>query len=124
MKSILIAAISLSIFAGCSKSSPSADVTVAPTADFKIGNSNGEVNEGAALLVTNNSTSSSAIQSYHWDFGNGKTSDVQAPSFSYPMHGTYDVKLTITDNKGGTSTITKSVTVLCVFASPNHPPLF
>ena len=94
-----------------------------PTAGFVIQNPNGEVNEGASLKVTNNSTSSNDA-SYLWDFGNGKTSSEKEPTAAYGMHGDYNVKLTVTDNMGRSSTTTKTVTVLCIFANQNHAPLF
>jgi len=43
-----------------------------------------------------NSSSSSAIQSYHWDFGvPGAVSDQQAPDYTYADTGVYTVKLTV-----------------------------
>ncbi len=52
------------------------------------------------------------IASRSWDFGDGSAgSTAQSPSHTFGAAGTYDVTLTITDNRGGTADVTKSVTV-------------
>ncbi|MFF1635008.1 LamG-like jellyroll fold domain-containing protein [Leifsonia sp. NPDC058248] len=51
------------------------------------------------------------IQSYAWDFGDGGTATTPTANHTYATGGTYPVKLTVTDNRGGTNTATKSVTV-------------
>jgi PKD repeat protein len=58
------------------------------------------------------------IASYAWDFGDGSTSTTAKPSHSFSAAGTYSVKLTVTDNRGGTNAITQSVTV----AKANQAP--
>ncbi|RYZ97288.1 MAG: PKD domain-containing protein, partial [Sphingobacteriaceae bacterium] len=49
--------------------------------------------------------------SWSWDFGNGETSDRQHPEYSYPTTdiGPHVVTLTVTDNKGCTSVLRKTV---------------
>jgi len=52
-------------------------------------------------LSTNNPTK------WHWDFGTGNpadTSDIQHPTFTYLVNGTYSVCLTATDSLGGSTT--------------------
>lgn len=44
--------------------------------------------------------------SYHWDFGNGATSDEAHPVLTYPQAGTYTVTLEVTGPEG-TVTVTK-----------------
>lgn len=51
------------------------------------------------------------INSYDWDFGDGEGGTGVAPSHEYAAAGSYDVKLTVTDNRGGTAEFTKSVVV-------------
>lgn len=62
-----------------------------------------------AYSFTNNSVATSGIASYLWNFGDGSTSTVPAPSHSYVTTGTYYVTLTTTDNNGCKSDIRKQV---------------
>ena len=48
--------------------------------------------------------------SYLWDFGDGYSTDVEAPSHFYAYNGTYVVKLTA-KGKGGETTVSKDVIV-------------
>jgi len=52
-----------------------------------------------------------AITSYAWDFGDGATGTGPQPTHGYAAAGTYDVVLTVTDDRGGTDTASGSVTV-------------
>ena len=117
---LLAVVLSTTFLSSCKKSETN-DVT--PSSDFVIKNINAEVNEGASLVVVNNSQSCGDV-TYKWDFGNGKTSTEKTPVISYGMHGEYNVTLTVTDSKGRVSTTTKPITVLCIFATINHPALF
>jgi parallel beta-helix repeat protein len=54
------------------------------------------------------------IVSWHWDFGDGNTSDLRNPTHQYARNGTYMVNLTVTDNSGASSSVIKQVTVLIV----------
>src|SRR5204862_425679 len=58
------------------------------------------------------------VASWSWTFGDGATSTTRSPSHTYAAGGTYSVKLTVTDNIGGTGTVTHSVTV----SAPNQAP--
>ncbi len=49
------------------------------------------------------------ISAVSWDFGDGRTSTARSPSHTYIPGGTFNVKLTVTDNSGLTHNITRSV---------------
>ncbi|WP_284550857.1 PKD domain-containing protein, partial [Aestuariimicrobium sp. T2.26MG-19.2B] len=46
-----------------------------------------------------------------WDFGDTTTGTGITTSHTYTTAGTYQVKLTVTDNAGASNSITKAVTV-------------
>jgi PKD repeat protein len=64
------------------------------------------------------SDSDGEVSSYAWDFGDGSTGTGKTASHTYAAAGTYQVRLTITDDQAGTDTAVDSVTV----TAPNVPP--
>ncbi|WEV29189.1 S8 family serine peptidase [Streptomyces sp. 71268] len=52
-----------------------------------------------------------SISSYAWEFGDGRTGEGAKPSHTYDKAGSYEVKLTVTDNSGKTGTVTRKVAV-------------
>lgn len=68
-----------------------------------------------ALNCTFNASGSAdpdgSIASYAWDFGDGKNGTGATPQHAYDQDGSYTVKLTVTDNRGGTGTKTQTLTV-------------
>ena len=65
----------------------------------------------ATFDSTGSSDADGTIASHVWDFGDGATSAISNPSHGYTTAGTYAVTLTVTDNLGGTGSITHPVTV-------------
>ncbi len=71
---------------------------------------------GAACNFTDASTDDHGISSWAWDFGDPTSGDANASTDQNPTHtfaaaGTYQVKLTVTDAGGETSSKTNPVTV-------------
>ena len=64
------------------------------------------------------SSTAQAAATYSWTFGDGGTSTAQNPSHTYGTGGTYTVRLTVTDNRGATNSVSKTVTV----TQPNRAP--
>ncbi len=56
-------------------------------------------------------TTAIGINSWHWDFGDGNTSNIQHPVHFYMVSGTYQVQLTIENTNGCVDSITKAVVV-------------
>ncbi len=52
-----------------------------------------------------------SIASYAWTFGDNTTGTGVSPSKTYTAAGTYNVSLTVTDNRGATASRTASITV-------------
>ena len=51
------------------------------------------------------------IVSWNWDFGDGDSSTAPNPKHDYDKSGSYTVRLTVTDDAGEATTITKTVLV-------------
>ena len=68
--------------------------------------------EGDVVQFYDSSTlSSGTITNYHWDFGDGDTSDVANPTHQYAGTNTYPVTLTLTASSGCSATLTQSVSI-------------
>jgi PKD repeat protein len=61
------------------------------------------------------------IVSWHWDFGDGSTSDERNPSHVYREAGSYTVKLEVRDDKGASATKTETVEIGPALGIVIHP---
>jgi len=63
------------------------------------------------------------VASYSWDFGDGSAAGTGAkPQHIYAAAGTYQAKLTVTDNQGGVGSVTHPVTVTAPAATAPAVP--
>jgi len=51
------------------------------------------------------------IVNWTWDFGDGNSSITQNPTHQYPTQGTYTVRLTVVDDEGANSSVSKELVV-------------
>ena len=61
--------------------------------------------------------------SYHWDFGDGHTSEEQNPTHTYTEVGDYNVTLTVTDNTSNTSVDYTSAWIQDGNSPPDKPTI-
>ena len=86
----------------------------APTAAFTSTPTNLQV----AFDGSGSADPDGTIASYAWDFGGGATASGATPSYTFAAAGSYPVTLTVTDNRGGTNSVTKTVSVLAANKLP------
>jgi PKD repeat protein len=82
-----------------------------PVAKFTWSPASPVTKESVLFDASSSSDSDGTITSYAWDFGNGLTATGVTPSHVFAAKGSYNVKLTITDNDGLASSITKIITI-------------
>ncbi|MDQ3280147.1 MAG: PKD domain-containing protein [Acidobacteriota bacterium] len=81
---------------------PSANFSYAPSAPAA----------GQAITFTDLSSDPDGDPlTYTWSFGDGTTSTLRNPSKSYSAASSYTVSLSVSDGRGGSSTLTKPITV-------------
>ncbi len=92
------------------------------TASFKIpaGDERG-VAPHVVEFDSSDSAATAGIASYHWEFGDGQTSNQANPTHTYEAAGVYTVVLTITDKRGASATFTHQ-DLITVVGTP-IPPL-
>jgi PKD repeat protein len=94
-------------------------VNTPPVADAG-GPYNGTVGSPVSFDGSASSDTDGSIVSYAWDFGDGSSGSGVSPSHSYASDGSFTVRLTVTDNSGGTGSASSSASI----APPaNIPPV-
>jgi len=63
-----------------------------------------------------------SVTAWSWQFGDGESSTEQSPAHSYGTSGTYTVALTVTDNEGASTPVSRQVTASAVPPPQNQPP--
>ncbi len=96
----------------------------APPNELPVANLGGPYNGTVDVAVQFDGSASSdsdgSIASYSWDFGNGTNGTGATPSATYTEAGTFDVTLTVTDDAGGTNSVSTTVDVI---AAANQLPV-
>lgn len=77
---------------------------------------NADATEGLAPLPINffgsgSTDSDGTIVGYHWDFGDGITSELADPVHTYLQPGNYQAALTVSDNQGATANASTNILV-------------
>jgi gliding motility-associated-like protein len=89
-------------------------VNTPPTADFTFPNEDDNACSGETVKFKDNSTGIGQL-TYNWDFGDTNTSTQRNPNHVFEALGcgtkTFNVKLTVTDNKGCSSSKTRTISV-------------
>ncbi|MCC6582595.1 MAG: PKD domain-containing protein [Chitinophagales bacterium] len=102
-------------FSACKKAQ---DIVASPHASFSTNLPDDyRPLENDQIKLTNTSSENTT---YFWDFGNGITSTEKSPSISYKMHGSYTIKLVVTNSNGIRSSTTKNLIILCSFVGGTH----
>jgi len=82
---------------------------IAPQVAFKVSK---DPTAGKKIIFTDTSIDmDGTIESFSWNFGDGKTSDSQNPSHTYSSPGKYNVTLTVTDNGGKVASYSSVINV-------------
>jgi PKD domain len=85
----------------------------------------GPVDVGDTVLFDGSVTASTLMVhngAYQWNFGDGTTGTGPSVDHQYSNPGNYQVKLTVTDRGGNTSSITQTIQVLGANGQPAPPP--
>ena len=77
-----------------------------PKADFGTVGARGSCANPLNVGFTNSSSGLPPL-SYNWNFGNGTSTSIPTPQFTYPNNGFYTVSLSVTDGNGCSDTLSK-----------------
>ena len=82
---------------------------VYPIADFSF--SYNCLNQPVDFLDLSTTNGGSALTNWYWDFGDGGSSTVQNPSYTYASAGTYNISLVVTNADNLSDTAVNSITL-------------
>jgi len=89
-----------------------------PVVDFSFSPSSPKENENVHFSNRSYDPDGTVV-SWHWDFGDGKTSSERNPIHAFEKEGSYLVSLTVWDDRGASATVKKRVEILPL----NLPPV-
>lgn len=100
----------ISLLSGCLEA---LDTTVSPRATLEAYPTLIQEGEIVTLDARDSSAVEGIITGYSWDFGDGSTADtvVGFTSHAFPSHGQYTVRLTVTNDQGGTDDAVATILV-------------
>ena len=115
----------LAIFlSGCSGGGTTPPITTnqSPTAFFTISPISGVAPLEVSFDASYSSDPDGTIVSYAWDFKDGYTGNRVTVNHTFSSMGSYNVELTVTDNKGATDLDTKTIIVTTPEPTPEPVP--
>ena len=86
-------------------------INLPPEAFFEYTPSNPYTNNEAQFIDKSTDPEGIPIVSWHWDFGDGYTSDLQNPTHVFASEGNYNVTLTVWDDENATDTYSMVISV-------------
>jgi len=101
-----------------------AGANLLPIANLTVDPATARVNTSVTFNGSDSSDPDGNITDFGFDFGDGNTTSGNASvvNHTYTVPGTYNVTLTVTDNGGNTSTVTRVVVVTALNAPPVADP--
>jgi PKD repeat protein len=92
----------------------------APISSFTASPASGTSPLNVLFDGSGSSHSNGTIQEYKWDFGDGSSASGISPEHTFTGIAGYTVKLSVTDNFGGTAVSTKTISVHDATAEENN----
>ena len=86
-------------------------INLPPEASFEYTPSNPYTNNEVQFIDKSTDPEGLPIVSWHWDFGDGYTSDLQNPTHIFMSEGDYNVTLTVWDDENATDTYSMVISV-------------
>ncbi len=93
-----------------------------PLAVFTATPSSGTVPLTVSFDASASSDPDGVITSYIWDYGDGNTSSGVSSAHTYTSTGTFNAQLTVTDNRGSSTSNSTTITVTTSTSPPDDPP--
>ncbi len=86
-------------------------VNADPVPEFSVIPEEPHVEKEASFDASRSSDPDGTIKSYEWSFGDGSTGEGEKVTHTYENDGTFTVKLTATDDDGGSASTTREIAV-------------